>query len=280
MNTQPSRDGQPLDAEWLALPLSARGLVEELAKYVDDAGRLSAFLVEGADARAVGDELARLLCAHRGEYARVRRDAAVLLDRGFIAIEGTRICLVVDRGDAPPTLPSMPASTSTLEAPAKSTSAVRMRRLRALQKASRRDGLFPSHVTQVAVTSDARSDAGDASHVTRPLSLSQKKFNSEEERARARNGRRWVSRDAPFCERAREVAAGVGIREPDLVWRGFLARHAEKELSMDWDRLWETWVVREKKWERPQSGSRSGPSVKQAVDLDAPWLVAASGGSS
>lgn len=49
-----------VDANWLALPLSARGLIEELAKIVDDDGGLETSLADGADARAIGDELARL----------------------------------------------------------------------------------------------------------------------------------------------------------------------------------------------------------------------------
>lgn len=253
------------DAQWLALPLSARGLVEELAKIVDDDLTLETALVDGADERAVGDELARLLCAHRGEYARVRRDAAVLLERGLLSLDGSRVQLkFADEDDA----------AVVAEAP-RSTSAVRMRRHRERLEASRRDALSPSHVTPDAVTSDARSDAGDASHVTRPLSFDQKKLNLNEERGRARDARR-LPRDAPFCERAREIAATVGVREPELVWKAFLAHHAERALSMDWDRLWETWVVREKKWERAQAPARSGPSVKQAVDFDAPWLRVAS----
>ena len=253
-----------MDARWLALPLSARGLVDELAKIVDDDGVLETALSEGADARAVGDELARLLCAFRSEHARVRRDAALLLERGLIFSEGSRIRMreVIDE-----VAPVVDAS--------KSTSALRMRRHRERQEAARGDAVPPSHVTLAAVTCDARSDARDASHVTRALSLDQKKLLNKERVCDARDARRWLPRDAPFCERAREIAACVGVRDPELVWKAFLARHAEKKLSMDWDRLWETWVVREKKWERPEVAARSGPSVKQAVDFDAPWLRAA-----
>lgn len=253
-----------MDTRWLALPLSARGLVDGLAKIVDEYGALETALSEGADVRAIGDELARLLCAFRSEYARVRRDAGLLLERGLIFSEGSRIRLREAIGVAAP----------VLDAP-KSTSALRMRRHRERQEAARCDAVPPSHVTLAAVTCDARSDARDASHVTHALSLKEKKINSNEERARACDARRWLPRDAPFSERAREIAACVGVREPELVWKAFLARHAEKKLSMDWDRLWETWVVREKKWERPHVVARSGPSVKQAVDFDAPWLRAA-----
>ena len=253
-----------MDTRWLALPLSARGLVDALERIVDDDGVLETALLDDADARAVGDELARLLCAHRGEYARVRRDTALLLERGLIFSEGSRIRLREVICEVAP----------VLDAP-RSTSAIRMRRHRERQEAARRDAIPPSQVTPATVTCDARSDARDASHVTRALSLDQKKLLNEERVCDARDARRWLPRDAPFAERAREIAATVGVREPELVWKAFLARRAEKKLSMEWDRLWETWLVREKKWERPQAPARSGPSVKQAVDFDAPWLRAA-----
>jgi hypothetical protein len=64
------------------------------------------------------------------------------------------------------------------------------------------------------------------------------------------------------------------VTEPELTWMAFTARYAERKLTMDWDRLWETYVVREKKWEKPESANRSpnGPTVASAVDLDAPWF--------
>ncbi|MGH7283823.1 MAG: hypothetical protein ACRELY_20040 [Polyangiaceae bacterium] len=129
MSNPSVQHGPAFDSEWLALPLSARGLVEELAKVVDDAGSLSACLVDGADARVVGNELARLLCAHRSEYVRVRRDAACLLERGFIVLEGSRICRRASRR----------APESAVEAAPRTGSAERMRRHRERHQASRGD---------------------------------------------------------------------------------------------------------------------------------------------
>jgi hypothetical protein len=266
MSAESARGVQPLvDTRWLALPLSARGLVEELAKIVDDDGALATCLPDIADAHAIGNELARLLCAHRGEYARVRRDAARLIERGVLSFEGSFIRLN-DRSLHEAAVVAMVR---------KSTSTIRMRHLRARQETARRDALSASQVTTDGVTSDAARDGGDASHVTRALSLNQNNLSLNKERVRdARDARRWIARDMPFSERAREIAAKVRVAEPELTWMAFTARYAEKKITMDWDRLWETYVVREKKWEKPESANRSanGPSVTPAVDLDAPWL--------
>ncbi|MEO8878479.1 MAG: hypothetical protein ABI461_23015, partial [Polyangiaceae bacterium] len=151
-----------VNTRWLALPLSARGLLDELSKYVDEDDIVSLCLGESSDARAIGDEIARLLCAHRGELARVRRDAKALLDRGFIESESEGIRIWID----------VPRTERASDAPSPKPSAVRMRRLRDLEReqASLGDALTPSHVTPASVTSDVRSDAGDASRVTRALS--------------------------------------------------------------------------------------------------------------
>src|SRR5690349_2682670 len=82
-----------MSKSWLSLPLSARGLVHELAAIAHD-GVLETSLTDAADARAIGDELARLLCAFRSEYPRVRRDVAVLVHRGFLVVEDSRVRLV------------------------------------------------------------------------------------------------------------------------------------------------------------------------------------------
>ncbi len=252
-----------VDTAWLALPLSARGLVEELAKIVDDECALATCLADVADTRAIGNELARLLCAHRTEYSRVRRDTARLIEHGILSFEGSFIHLN-DRE---------PSEVSVAAIP-KSTSATRMRRLRARQEASRRDALSASQVTTDVVTGDAARDGGDASHVTGALSLDQNKINLKERVRDAHDARRWIPRDMPFPDQAREFAAKVRVTEPELTWMAFTARYAERKLSMDWDRLWETYVVREKKWEKPESANRSpkGPTVASAVDLDAPWF--------
>ena len=53
-----------VETSWLALPLSARGLIDELSNYTDENARIVVCLDKGADFRAIGKEIARLLCAH------------------------------------------------------------------------------------------------------------------------------------------------------------------------------------------------------------------------
>lgn len=71
-----------LDARWLGLSLSARGLGDELIKYADDSGRL--FETSGAD--AAGEEIARRLSARPREYKRVAEDTRELLKGSYLAI--------------------------------------------------------------------------------------------------------------------------------------------------------------------------------------------------
>ncbi len=66
------------DAEWLSMPLSARGLADELLKYTDDEGRI--FI----GSEPAGRALSRLLGAHAHEYRRVSSDVATLLLNGFV----------------------------------------------------------------------------------------------------------------------------------------------------------------------------------------------------
>ncbi|MGH7329335.1 MAG: hypothetical protein ACREJX_13385, partial [Polyangiaceae bacterium] len=259
------------DCEWLALPLSARGLVEELARVVDEAGSLSAYLADGADARAVGNELARLLCAHRNEYARVRRDTACLLEGGLISVAGSRIslharaCRVEEAADGL----------------AKSTSAKRMRLLREREKAARGDALSPSHVTLPAVTSDARSDDGDASHVTRSLSFKDQinLTSPQESPPKPRRRGHPIPPDLQLTDERRAKVLRAGLHDPDRVWEGFVRHYRETgQRRPNWDRIWCDWVDRQVRWkhERPNLASASAPIV-QGVDLDAPWLRIAEG---
>jgi hypothetical protein len=118
MSTLTQSPAQPrVDTCWLALPLSARGLLDELTKYVDAENLVSLCLEESAEAHEVGNEIARLLCAHRGELARVRRDVEALIDRGFIQPDGVRIWIDVarDRDSATASLkPSAPSPIASV----------------------------------------------------------------------------------------------------------------------------------------------------------------------
>ena len=271
-----------MNSRWLSLSLSARGLLHELEAVVDDDGGLETSLVDGANARAIGDELARLLCAFSSERARVRRDVAVLLERGFLVVEGARVRLAELDLEPAPVSETVVADRSS---PSPRGSAKRMQLLRARRKAAAAAKASPSKVTlgdaTGDVTSDASSDAGDASP---SLSFKINKIDSTEERARERHrdaasdvtpSPRMLSRDTPFDERARAIAEKVGVRNAGAVWLGFVAHFAGKRLEREWEDLWQTWVAREKTWERDR------PSVvKQHVDLDAPWMRTALGESS
>ena len=116
-----------MNARWLSLPLSARGLLRELANVVDEDDALETSLAVAADARAIGDEIARLLRAFRTEYVRVRRDVCVLVERGFLVLDDAA-------NDVAPVTPAPLVG-----------SAKRMRDLRARRRAA--TNAAPSHVT-------------------------------------------------------------------------------------------------------------------------------------
>lgn len=270
MMQEASRGGSlRVNTRWLALPLSARGLLDELTKYVDEQDVVSLSLAEGADAVEVGSEISRLLCAHRGEMARVRRDTKALLERGFIEPESDGIRIWID----------VPRTERVVDAPSLKPSTARMRLLRDRERASRGDVLNTSHVTLASVTSDARSDAGDASHVTRALSqdLNFNKTKILKERGSDGPGvRRCIPPDLPFSDEARAIAERAGVREAELTWQAFKAYYVEKQTqASDWLMIWNTWVVREVKYDRAHP-TPNPPSPTQRVDLDAPWLRAAS----
>jgi len=151
-----------VETSWLALPLSARGLVDELSKYTDENARIIVSLDEGADFRAVGKEIARLLCAHPGELARVRSDTKRLMADGFLAVDGSALRLSriahetarsVERSDA-------------------MTDAERSRRYRENQKLLRDAEVESSrNVTRVTEDRDDFRDDRHVTSVTRPLSF-------------------------------------------------------------------------------------------------------------
>jgi hypothetical protein len=248
--------------KWLSLTLSARGLARELSHYVDDVGVVRLRADALLDAVTIGNEIARLLCAHRHEHARVRADVKALLDSGTIVIEvaGLRLCEAEN------------ARASQIESQrALSPSAERMRRHRERHQASRSDDQDPSHVTPTTVT----SDVGDAS---RALSFKNDlNIKSKRESACARKTHEPIAPDLPLSESARAKAVNLGLQDADLIWTGFVAHYvASAKRCADWDAMWTTWVTREASWRR-RNGSpnepRRGPIVQRA-DMNAPWLRA------
>ena len=69
-------------ATWELLPLSARGLGDELIRYCDDQGRVS--MPPNMQPHEV---CARLLRAHHSEMRRVKTDLAALIADGFVVVE-------------------------------------------------------------------------------------------------------------------------------------------------------------------------------------------------
>lgn len=68
-----------LPPSWLMLPLSARGLGDEMIKYVDDDGLFA--LPPG---EPMTDAVCRIMCAHRKERKRVGEDLADLIRDGYL----------------------------------------------------------------------------------------------------------------------------------------------------------------------------------------------------
>jgi hypothetical protein len=66
------------------------------------------------------------------------------------------------------------------------------------------------------------------------------------------------------------------VREAELTRQAFKAYYVEKKTqASDWLMIWQTWVVREVKYDRAHPPPNP-PSPNQPVDLDAPWLRVAS----
>jgi hypothetical protein len=255
-----------INLKWLSLTLSARGLARELSHYVDDEGVIRLRADALVDAVTIGNEIARLLCAHRHEHARVRADVKALLDSGKLVIEvaGLRLCEAANS-----------TAVHIESGRALSPSAERMRRHRERHQASLRDARDPSHVTPDTVTGDASSDVGDAS---RALSLKNDlNFKSKRESAGARKAHEPIPPDLPLSESARAKAVSLGLQDADLIWTGFVAHYvASAKRCADWDAMWTTWVTREASWRRRKGSPnepRRGPIVQRA-DMNAPWLRA------
>jgi hypothetical protein len=77
-----------LPPSWLALPLSARGLGDELLKYVDDDG---IFALPPGEKEA--DAVCRIMCAHRDEWKRVAKDLDALVRDGYLVREAAGLCI-------------------------------------------------------------------------------------------------------------------------------------------------------------------------------------------
>ena len=265
-----------MNARWLSLPLTARGLLRELAAIVGADGALDTALAADAPATTIGAEVARLLCAFPHEHTRVKRDVVVLIERGFVIVDASLLRVVGFDEEVPP--------DADIVRPAKSSdggSAKRMRELRARRRALA-NGSSP--VTPINVTRDAAIDDGDASS---SLSFKKKKVffegreSAHDQRhdvtgdAKERPGvRRCVTRDTPFDDRARAIAEKVGVRNAEAVWFGFTAHYAGRTLERDWEDLWQKWGARQITWDQAKNASE-----EIEVDLDAPWMREAMGGT-
>ena len=265
-----------VETSWLALPLSARGIVDELSKYTDDNARVILRLDEGADADAVGKEIARLLCAHPGELALVKRDTKKLLDRGFLAVDGSAIRLSRIAHET---------GRSVVERPRAMTPAERQWLCRAREKAAREQALAaPQNVTNVTAERDDFRDGRHDASVTTPLSLKNDlDLKSSKERETVTAGvtveRDGISKKINDARRARAKELGLAEERIDVIWLGFFVRHEKgKNTARQLDELWAEWVCRRLGWDAEERG---GPkkAVREA-DLDAPWIVEAMGGES
>ena len=276
MIAETARGVQPLvDTKWLALPVSARGLADELQKYADETGRVALRLGERVDADAIGSEIARLLCAHRGELARIRRDTQDLLDQNEIAVDGSllRLCRFAHAYQA----------VQTLERSRARTDAERQQLLRDREKASREQALAASrNVTNVtADRDDFRDDRHDAS-VTPSLSLRNdldlKSLKEREAVTQIVTAKRDVVPEK-INEARRTKAKQVGLQEHriDLVWAGFVAKHpGQKKTEKGWDERWAWWAANQLVLESANAPPPA-TSVVKATEEEPSWIREAMG---
>ena len=271
MNAALPHPVQPqVDTEWLALPLSARGLADELAKYADENARILLRLASAGDARAVGDEIARLLSAHRGELARVRRDAKVLLDTGVLAVDGSAI-----------RLSRIAHQTARLvERPRAMTDAERAQRCRDRKKASQGDGFDSSR--NVTAERDGLRDDHHVAPVTRPLSFKEDLDLKSLREREAVTPIVTAKRDAApeeMSEARRAKATQLGLQDHriHLVWAGFVAKHAgQKKTEAEWDNRWAWWVSNQLLLESA-SDPVPAKSIAKAADVEPSWIREAMG---
>lgn len=74
-----------VDAKWLLLPVSARGLGSELIKYVDKLGCIP------LGGQEPGKAVAYLMSARRSEHKRIASDIALLLKDGYLVLENDNL---------------------------------------------------------------------------------------------------------------------------------------------------------------------------------------------
>jgi len=225
-----------VETSWLALPLSARGLVDELSNYTDENARIIVCLEKGTDFRAVGKEIARLLCAHPGELARVRSDTKRLMADGFLAVDGAAL-----------RLSRIAHETARAEVRSEAmTDAERSRRYRENQKLLREAELESSR----NVTAD-RDDLRDDRHVTsvtRALSLKEDPDLKSLKEREAVTPIVTAKRDAVpekinEARRARAKELGLQDHRIELVWAGFVPKHeGQKKTEQEWDKRWAWWA--------------------------------------
>lgn len=259
-----------VDTRWLALPLSARGMVDELSKYTDDNARVILRLDEDADADAVGKEIARLLCAHPGELARVRRDTQKLLDDGVLAVDGSAIRISRIAHE----------TARAVEKSRAMTDAERAQLHRDRQRAQREQEALEASRNVTAERDDLR-DVRHGVSVTRSLSFKDDlDLKSTKERvvvtASVTPARDALTEQPSEIRRTKAKQLGLADHRIDFVWRQFFRYHRNnKKAEQAWDELWEEWVDRRLTWD---SGKAPGSAtIVQAADFDAPWIRDAGG---
>jgi hypothetical protein len=276
MSAESVRGVQPLvDTRWLGLPVSARGLADELQKYADESGRVALRLREDANADAIGSEIARLLCAHRGELARIRRDAQDLLDHNEIAVDGSllrlfRFALAHETAQA-------------LERPRAKTDAERQQLLRDREKASREEALAASrNVTNVTADRDDFRDNRHGVSVTRPLSfkkdLDLKSLKEREAVPPIVTAKRdAVPEQINEARRAKAKLLGIEDHRIHLVWAGFVPKHAgQKRTEVEWDERWAFWVANQLVMESARTPAPAR-SVAKTAEVEPSWMREAMG---
>ena len=263
-----------VETTWLALPLSARGLVDELSNYADENARVIVCLDKGTDVDAIGREIARLLCAHRGELARVCRDTARLLDDGFLAVEGAALRLSRIAHET---------ARAVGERVRAMTGAERQQLCRDRKKAELEAALDSSrNVTGVTKARDDLRDDRHVTSVTRALSFKEDLDLKSLKEREAVTPIVTAKRDAvpeQINEGRRAKAKHLGLEDHriDLVWAVFVAKHpGQKKTEFGWDDRWAFWVANQLVME----SARTPASAKTVAKLDAvepSWIREAMG---
>lgn len=168
-----------VDGNWLSLPLSARGLFDELLRYVDEDGCLPL----GQDDAAA--TLARILSAHANEAERLRADLDLLMADGCVTVtrDGRDASQIVTRDVTLNERDASRAVTAAVTLQIRNFRAAQgvtrhaeerteQRRKAALRAANYRERLRlsrapPAELESPDVTRDVRVTSRDASRVTK-----------------------------------------------------------------------------------------------------------------